>query len=567
MLLKSFPSSAFPASFRGSRQLASVRNPVQSSIAWFGTNSRKAELFRQARDTFTQAVRADSATDALDTGALQLIADLSRLTDGKVAAVIEANNTAGQTPAPASTSALKSRVLASIERLSRGLLERETEVRLLLLASLCSEHLLLLGPPGTAKSELSRRLNGLVGGAYFERLLTRFSVPEELFGPLSMKGLENDEYVRQTAGYLPTAEVAFIDEIFKANSAILNALLTLLNERLFDNGNQRLEAPLLTLVGASNELPESEELDALFDRFLLRRSVSRVSNGNAGALARLAAGRSAPLTPLAEGGAAAEGLSLDDFKHTAPAAYKAVDVPEAVVELLVELRNWLQDKCEPPVTVSDRRFMKAVQLLQVAAYGDAREEVDEYDVLLLEHVFGNRPDDSVKVRAKVLELISSDPGLQQAEMVLLGLFGRGARLVNAAAGASSSAAGAEAAAELPAAAEEASGLVELLAARHAALAAQLEAPDGGFPSLRRSVWQAPSSAQAAVQTLTPQITENRKKVEELLREAQTLSDCLSRAAQGGVPAGVLEKLLPKRAKQYAKGISQAPQALAGAAAR
>ena len=92
-------------------------------------------------------------------------------------------------------------------------------------------------------------------------------------------GLENDLYVRQTEGYLPTSEVSFVDEIFKANSAILNSLLTLLNERLFDNGNQRLPAPLLCLVGASNELPESEELDALYDRFLIRRSVSQVCRG------------------------------------------------------------------------------------------------------------------------------------------------------------------------------------------------------------------------------------------------------------------------------------------------
>lgn len=104
--------------------------------------------------------------------------------------------------------------------------------------------------------------------------------------------MENDVYERKTDGYLPTAEVAFIDEIFKANSAILNALLTLLNERLFDNGNERLEAPLLCLVGASNELPESEELDALYDRFLIRRQVAQVSSGQLSKLARLAAGRS-----------------------------------------------------------------------------------------------------------------------------------------------------------------------------------------------------------------------------------------------------------------------------------
>jgi MoxR-like ATPase len=152
-------------------------------------------------------------------------------------------------------------------------------VRLLLLAALSREHVLYIGPPGTAKSELSRRLSRLSQGAYFERLLTRFSVPEELFGPLSMRALEEDKYVRQTQGYLPEASVAFVDEIFKANSAILNTLLTLLNERLFDNGSQREPVPLVCMVGASNELPESEELDALYDRFLLRRRVAQVSAG------------------------------------------------------------------------------------------------------------------------------------------------------------------------------------------------------------------------------------------------------------------------------------------------
>jgi MoxR-like ATPase len=106
--------------------------------------------------------------------------------------------------------------------MSEGLIERDIEVRLLLLAALAGEHILYIGPPGTAKSELGRRLSRLCQGIYFERLLTRFSVPEELFGPLSMRALEEDQYIRQTKGYLPDATVAFIDEIFKANSAILN---------------------------------------------------------------------------------------------------------------------------------------------------------------------------------------------------------------------------------------------------------------------------------------------------------------------------------------------------------
>jgi hypothetical protein len=130
------------------------------------------------------------------------------------------------------------------------------------------------------KSELGRRLASISGGgAFFERLLTKYSNPEELFGPLSLTALEKDEYIRKTAGYLPTASVAFLDEIFKANSAILNSLLTILNERRFDNGNERVAVPLLAVVAASNELPDSEELDALYDRFLFRRQVMPVSDG------------------------------------------------------------------------------------------------------------------------------------------------------------------------------------------------------------------------------------------------------------------------------------------------
>ena len=173
-----------------------------------------------------------------------------------------------------------------------------------------------------------------------------------------MKGLENDEYVRQTNGYLPTAEVAFVDEIFKANSAILNALLTLLNERLFDNGYKRLKVPLLTLIAASNELPESEELDALYDRFLIRRHVGQVSTQALGRLALLAAGQKDEASSEASEARGsseaappkADELTLDDFKGAAAEAYAAVTLPESVIDLLVGLRTHLQDRCEPPVS-------------------------------------------------------------------------------------------------------------------------------------------------------------------------------------------------------------------------
>ena len=173
---------------------------------------------------------------------------------------------------------LSVRLRALQDALLTGLVERDVAVRLALLAALAGEHLLLVGPPGTAKSLIARRLRlAFADSTYFERLLTRFTVPEELFGPLSIRGLEEDRYERLTEAYLPTASIAFLDEIFKANSAILNALLTLLNEREFDNGARRVETPIIAVIGASNELPDDEELAALFDRFPLRLHVGPVS--------------------------------------------------------------------------------------------------------------------------------------------------------------------------------------------------------------------------------------------------------------------------------------------------
>eukprot|EP00210_Caulerpa_lentillifera_P000976 g941.t1 len=500
-----------------------------------------------------RAVKSTDAGEQLDSESMQLISDLSNKADTfvKEASARYKESAKVESTKSVETNELRNKVMKSILDLQSGLLERETEVRLLLMAALCGEHLLLLGPPGTAKSELSRRLSSLCGGRYFERLLTRFSVPEELFGPLSMKGLENDLYIRQIDGYLPTAEVAFIDEIFKANSAILNALLTLLNERLFDNGNERLSAPLLCLVGASNELPESEELDALYDRFLIRRQVSQVTSGQLSKLARLAAGRE---TAETDGGSSSSSslssdsaenfnfedindLSLEDFKRVATEAYSSVDVPESVIDVLTSLRDYLQDKCEPPIYVSDRRFMKAVQTLQVVAYADGRDQVNEYDCLLLEHIFGNRPDDSQKVKSYVTETIASDPGLQQSALVFLGLFGRACRILEL-----------ESSDELDEIKDEITSLVTLLESRLGALIGNLE---GQFPELRSTVWQSEGTVQAAVQALTPQMTENKKKVIDLLRETILVQYCL----QEQVSASILEKLLPKRYKQYQKGIS------------
>ncbi|MFA6310021.1 MAG: AAA family ATPase [Sterolibacterium sp.] len=255
--------------------------------------------------------------------------------------------------------------------LENGLVERRREVRLALLAALAGEHTLLIGLPGTAKSELARRLHlAFADARYFERLLTRFSVPEELFGPLSISALEQDRYERQTAGYLPQASIAFIDEVFKANSAILNALLTLLNERQFDNGAGRQDCPLISVIGATNEVPEDEVGEAFFDRFLMRLPVRPVSTAGFRELLALE-GKHGPPAVAALSEAEREAITL---------AARQVILTDEVAGLLGELRLWLAAE---HAYVSDRRWVKMVRLLKVAAASEGRPHLLLWDLWLL----------------------------------------------------------------------------------------------------------------------------------------------------------------------------------------
>jgi MoxR-like ATPase len=276
----------------------------------------------------------------------------------------------------------------ALARLTRGLVGRDEQARCLLLAALCGEHVLLIGPPGTAKSELARRLRDLSGGRYFERLLTRFTVPEELFGPLSLAALDEGRYLREIDGYLPTATVAFLDEVFKANSAILNALLTLLNERAFDQGADRIAVPLATLVAASNEVPGDDSLRAFLDRFLFRCSVDPVTDARFEALLR-SADRPASLDETGSvdsldvgvgPGAAASGALAPARLAALRAAADAVVLPPSVVQALGALRVVLH---EAAIEVSDRRWVQAVRALRVAAASHGRSQVAEVDLWLL----------------------------------------------------------------------------------------------------------------------------------------------------------------------------------------
>ncbi len=275
---------------------------------------------------------------------------------------------------------MKERIKVIRDKLCSGLIEREEPVRLALLSALAGEHLLLIGEPGTAKSVLARKLHqAFREGAYFERLLTKFSVPDELFGPLSIKALENDRYQRLTERYLPTASIAFIDEIFKANSAILNALLTLLNEREFDNGDERVKVPLISVVAASNELPEDDGLEALYDRFLCRYKVEPVSAHNFHSLLQL--------NEATDTVTQAQAFSPDQVSMLQKAASK-ITLSAETLQLLSALRDYLH---EQQIYVSDRRWRKAVKLLQVSAHSNGQAQVTVWDCCLLQHCLWHEP--------------------------------------------------------------------------------------------------------------------------------------------------------------------------------
>lgn len=308
----------------------------------------------------------------------------------------------------------------AIGRVEDGLVERGEEARLVVLAMIASEHILLLGKPGTGKSILGLRLAELCDGRFFQRLLTRFTTPEELFGPLSLKSLENDEYRRCTEGFLPTSEIAFLDEIFKANSAILNTMLTILNERKFDNAGARESCPIRCVIGASNELPESEELVALFDRFLIRKEVIAVSDE--GVMNLLSMANPGETTCSANDSCnVIFSQDLDAVIASLSRSAATVTMDIEACELMRSLRVYMREQVN--VEVSDRRLVKAARLLKIAAASDGRSRVDMIDFLLLQHCFWDEPVQRTAIREWLWENLTpmdhtAAITIQQSRMLL-----------------------------------------------------------------------------------------------------------------------------------------------------
>ena len=268
-------------------------------------------------------------------------------------------------------------------------LERDEVIDGAFSALLTGSHLLLVGPPGTAKSQLANDVCRRIEGAeYFQWLLTKFTTPEELFGAVSLKGLENDEYRRVTSGKLPEAHIAFLDEIFKASSSILNTLLTVMNERVFHNGTEKTLIPLITLFGASNELPsEEDELEALYDRFLLRYVVDYIKEDF-----RF-------LKMLNSDDGETGGLTITSSElESCTAGAREVAVPSNILKLISRIRKELARKGIVP---SDRRYKHSVSLLKARAYLEGRSAVSEDDLRIFENILWREPGEKAEIQSVI----------------------------------------------------------------------------------------------------------------------------------------------------------------------
>ncbi|MFM9368421.1 AAA family ATPase [Streptomyces sp. Da 82-17] len=293
------------------------------------------------------------------------------------------------------------RLRAIVDELSDRFYERADVLRTLLVTLLAGQHSLVLGPPGTAKSEMARELTARFdGAAYWEILLSKFTAPTKIFGPIDVAALARGEYRQVYDGRATTAHVAFIDEIFKCSTAALNETLGYLNERIYhpESGGEPIRCPLIGAITASNELPGGEDSAAIYDRLLVRIEVGYLeSPSNFAALVRSAVNRPAPTARTT--------VDLAALQHAVTEAVPTVDVPDTIVDALCTLRAALRRK---ELVASDRRWRQAVGLLQASAYLEGRPAVADTDLSVLTHVLWNSPAERPTVEREVLHLVNPD---------------------------------------------------------------------------------------------------------------------------------------------------------------
>lgn len=314
------------------------------------------------------------------------------------------------------TTAIKSRIDHLIKAISAGMYEREEIIAVSLLAALCGQNTFLYGPPGTAKSLISRRIAcAFHKPIYFEYLMNRFSTPEEVFGPVSISALKEDRYVRKTDSYLPRADFAFLDEIWKSSPAILNTLLTLINERTFKNGETIESVPLKALLAASNETPEiNQGLEALYDRFIVRQMVLPIAEVH-------------HFETLINSEPSSCDAKVPENIRVTPDEWSAWQQQIHLVRLSTEtltIIHLIREKLaelEPSaaVYVSDRRWQRSAMLMKAAALFNGRMETNHSDALLLQHCLWTHENNYQKVKQLVSDAVKQSGisvGIRLAEL-------------------------------------------------------------------------------------------------------------------------------------------------------
>lgn len=305
---------------------------------------------------------------------------------------------------------VKPKITELLKHLNDGVYEKEEVIALSLLSAIAGESIFLLGAPGVAKSLIARRLKyAFKDGSSFEYLMNRFSTPDEIFGPVSISQLkDHDKYERIVKNYLPTATVVFLDEIWKAGPSIQNALLTVLNEKIYRNGEQEIKVPMKALISASNELPsKGEGLEALWDRFLIRKVVHGIQNKQS-----FNDMISKPLNSYSDTVGEALKIKIEEYSKWGR-EIDDIEVPDNILNIVhvvrskIESHNKNEDKIEKHLSVSDRRWRKIVRLLRTSAFLNDRKSVDLMDCFLIKDCIWNEIEQAKTVSGFVRDAIQN----------------------------------------------------------------------------------------------------------------------------------------------------------------